>query len=367
MHDHEFEKQVQQKMADLRMQPSESVWEEVDKRLHNKERNRRWVILLPLLLLSLSLSGYLLYGIFFPTATDPEMVLHNSPIIRHQQDSQFVTGRTRDPFINSERSKDEANTTVGDVKGTNRFPLRVIDKSRSVKRPDTQSRNKAPELIKNAGYARINIENVIPEQVPLKDADLILVKSGAEKAKKNLYRQDSITDAPEAREPILAQIGSITPQAEINTTLAIKNQRLRSDVSVVKLNRSLGLEWGIQIQGGRSGLITSPGKSVFSGGAQSISGLPGSNLAGVNPIPFMESNHRPGFGFTSGVVLYKDTPQNQSIARTTLYSIDHIHKSGQQDGGFVKCATVAARKSTCPRAVISRRQYQFLYQQISLS
>ena len=40
----EFEKQVQQKMDELQLRPSEAIWEEVEKRIHKERKRRRFII-----------------------------------------------------------------------------------------------------------------------------------------------------------------------------------------------------------------------------------------------------------------------------------------------------------------------------------
>jgi hypothetical protein len=58
MPDHEFEKKIQDKMAELRLRPSEPVWKRVEQELSRKEKRRRSVVWLPLLLAAL-IGGYL--------------------------------------------------------------------------------------------------------------------------------------------------------------------------------------------------------------------------------------------------------------------------------------------------------------------
>lgn len=58
MSDHDFEKQVQQKMEQLRLRPSDAVWTKVDKRIRKERRRRRVVLWLPLFLLCIVAGGY---------------------------------------------------------------------------------------------------------------------------------------------------------------------------------------------------------------------------------------------------------------------------------------------------------------------
>jgi len=59
MPENEFEKQVQQKMNELKFVPSEAAWERVEKQIANKKKRRRALLWLPLLLLLLGgTAGY---------------------------------------------------------------------------------------------------------------------------------------------------------------------------------------------------------------------------------------------------------------------------------------------------------------------
>ncbi|MGN6418624.1 MAG: hypothetical protein ACTHMC_14110 [Pseudobacter sp.] len=61
MSDHDFEKQVQSKMEQLRLRPSDAVWTKVDKRIRKERRRRRVILWLPLLLLTIAAGGFFLF------------------------------------------------------------------------------------------------------------------------------------------------------------------------------------------------------------------------------------------------------------------------------------------------------------------
>jgi hypothetical protein len=62
MSDHEFEKQVQQKLGELKLRPSDAVWKEVEKNIRDKKRRRRFLWLWSAaLLVTLATSGVVLY------------------------------------------------------------------------------------------------------------------------------------------------------------------------------------------------------------------------------------------------------------------------------------------------------------------
>lgn len=58
MSDHDFEKQVKARMEQLKLRPSDAVWEEVEKNIRRDKHRRRMILWLPLLLLILGAGGY---------------------------------------------------------------------------------------------------------------------------------------------------------------------------------------------------------------------------------------------------------------------------------------------------------------------
>ena len=57
---HEFEKNVQQRLDELKLRPSDTVWKNVEKNIREEKRRRRAILWLPILLLFLGTSGYFL-------------------------------------------------------------------------------------------------------------------------------------------------------------------------------------------------------------------------------------------------------------------------------------------------------------------
>ena len=51
MSDHNFEKQVQQKLDELKIPPAGTVWDSVQARIRKDKRRRRGILLFPVLLL----------------------------------------------------------------------------------------------------------------------------------------------------------------------------------------------------------------------------------------------------------------------------------------------------------------------------
>ena len=62
MEENKFERQVQQKMDELKIHPSDSVWEKIEKRIKKKQRSNRGLFLLLLLFFGFLAGGYLLWN-----------------------------------------------------------------------------------------------------------------------------------------------------------------------------------------------------------------------------------------------------------------------------------------------------------------
>lgn len=80
MSDHEFEKQVQQKLGELKLRPSDAVWMEVEKNIRDKKRRRRFLWLWSAaLLVTLATSGVVLYHYTSRTITIGETTAQTTP------------------------------------------------------------------------------------------------------------------------------------------------------------------------------------------------------------------------------------------------------------------------------------------------
>ena len=60
MQENEFEKQVQQKMDELKLHPSNAVWQKIEVQI-KKEKKRRWMLIFfPIILIGSLYGGYVL-------------------------------------------------------------------------------------------------------------------------------------------------------------------------------------------------------------------------------------------------------------------------------------------------------------------
>ncbi|MEO6843615.1 MAG: hypothetical protein ABI184_00505, partial [Ginsengibacter sp.] len=73
MEQNNFEKNVQQKLEELKIPPSDAVWDNVEKKIGKKKRDRRLIFILFFLILFLLSGGYWL---FHSTRNDSELQNH---------------------------------------------------------------------------------------------------------------------------------------------------------------------------------------------------------------------------------------------------------------------------------------------------
>jgi hypothetical protein len=101
MSDHDFEKQVQQKMEQLKLRPSDAVWTKVDKRIRKERRRRRVVLWLPLLLLCMVAGGYF----YFDTQSN--------------NNNKFTASELTSTHKGSDKNTSESTTTADSSSGNN--------------------------------------------------------------------------------------------------------------------------------------------------------------------------------------------------------------------------------------------------------
>lgn len=108
MSDHDFEKQVQSKMEQLRLRPSDAVWTKVDKRIRKERRRRRVILWLPLLLLTIAAGGYFL----FETQSDNNKFTASELNSTHSNTESTTAVTTDTVSTSGNRSGDNADASA---------------------------------------------------------------------------------------------------------------------------------------------------------------------------------------------------------------------------------------------------------------
>ena len=110
MSDHEFEKQVQQKLGELKLRPSDAVWMEVEKNIRDKKRRRRFFWLWSAaLLVSLTTSGVVLYHYTTRTRTQTVGMVKANPAASTSSSNSNSTPNTVSPNSTNTNTNTQAS------------------------------------------------------------------------------------------------------------------------------------------------------------------------------------------------------------------------------------------------------------------
>src|SRR5450432_779468 len=69
MEENKFERQIQQKMDELKIHPSDSVWKKIEVRIEKRKRSNRGLFLFVLFICGFLAGGYLLWNTFHHSIT----------------------------------------------------------------------------------------------------------------------------------------------------------------------------------------------------------------------------------------------------------------------------------------------------------
>jgi hypothetical protein len=108
MSDHEFEKQVHQKLEELKLRPSDTVWMEVERNIRQHKRRRRFLWLWSAaLLVSLTTSGIILYNYINRTENTVEMAKATPATLSNTSTTTLSPNSTNSP--NSSNTNTQAS------------------------------------------------------------------------------------------------------------------------------------------------------------------------------------------------------------------------------------------------------------------
>lgn len=111
MSDHDFEKQVQRKLDELRLRPSNAVWTAIEEDIRQHKPRRRFTFWWPLAFVCLAVTGYVVYTASQPARESQSLAHPNSVAINSS------SSKTTDHSTNSTYSKDNSNADIA-IKNT---------------------------------------------------------------------------------------------------------------------------------------------------------------------------------------------------------------------------------------------------------
>ncbi len=319
---HEFEKNVQQRLDELKLRPSDAVWNNVEYSIRKDKRRRRMILWLPILLMFLGTSGYFLINkngfISAETAvkknqnnknntvsSTPESKQENNTANIKAQESQkdknleLVTESPNNNTI-SDKSITKNNSTKNSI--SNNKQSSILYKNNSSKRESilVNNENKAEVLNKDAqSFNPKETGGVLPVSIdadPIKysNADFSLIKSTTPFV--------SLT-VPEKTNATLE-----TPIVDMNN-LSKSNQK--------NIYRSSKWQWGLDLSVGTSAAASEV--SFLKSAAMDNGGSVG--VGGGNP---QASDHAstidPGMHWSAGGFVQRNFTNSFSLSAGLQYS-----------------------------------------------
>lgn len=201
MQDNEFEKQVHQKLAQMQMEASDTVWQRVEDGLDGKRKRRRWFILLPL-----GAAGVLLFALFYMNAGSVrQMVGISKDFTAEKSGLNHVDGQKNYSGIEVDVD-DSANKRTESIATT---PLENREISADRKSPLKEARKKpaftpdfrstGSDQSSNYAKANTNKSNSASEKNALSDRKIITTtgptyKQNAWKRRENIRSQSNTAD-----------------------------------------------------------------------------------------------------------------------------------------------------------------------------
>ena len=144
-----FEKQVQEKMDELRFVPTEPVWQHIEKQIRNKKDRRRFILWLPLLLLLL---GGGVWWLATQDHTKNSVVATNADKTKNTQETQ---ADVTDP-------KDQINTPGQDKEPGVKGP---VEKQKSTVVPENIQKTGLPEK-DQVSFAAVAVKKIKKQKAP---------------------------------------------------------------------------------------------------------------------------------------------------------------------------------------------------------
>lgn len=337
MQENEFEKQVQQKMDDLKLHPSDAVWQKIELQI-KKEKRRRWLLIfLPVIFMGALYGGYVLLNSNNST-TKPQQQLTNSVHEKNTTDQQTQeTKTTFDPIKNDEQVKENkeiitqtTNTTSnsrqkvkGRLKVTTDHNTPVISANDS---SDAKTTLETTQGIAETGKINADIKN--PEQ-----EKTIINKEN----QSNTVITNPNEIAKHAKDDMVKDSVATKSENTVAKENAIPNE-------IKKTQNKYPWNWGFSFAAGASGTANSILGELFGDGQKSMDlayNSPGSGT-NTNPLP-LPSLIKPGIAFIAGVSAEKNISRKIIFTTGLNYKLFNTSNKVGSDSASYYSARNASR------------------------
>ena len=284
MQENKFENQVQQQMEELRIRPSEAVWENVEGELQKKKKRR--IVFYLFLLAGLSLLGYSGYFVYNNSKSN---LVQQTITVPHDNDKPIKENEEL-PSIENSTSKllqppnenqlsveaknnlqqyDKVNQLTNEEKSNLSATSDIVLKERKITTKEKIVVNRQEKAISNLTTKKplpvetINEDNVVVNNKP--------VKTPEKPSPKNGDKEKTIINKTEISPPAVAEIklNDDKKLPSLDNNILIKKDSLSEEITVInkeipaakiKLKQVPKIKWGIDMSVG----ISSYKDNIFS-------------------------------------------------------------------------------------------------------
>jgi hypothetical protein len=288
MQENEFEKQVQQKMEDLKLQPSDAVWNKIEPQIKKDERRRWAIILLPILFIGL------LYGGYSVIKTSPDETVRG-----HLTDNTIQKKSTfKQPPVKFEGDKKNKFLTQ-DTHRTNKTFALSNSSPKSENRSNSKTNNNYKVKNQNT-KSNYNQKRELSSTIIIENDKVIVNPKNTElEIPFQGIKKPTTTVTTDAKEVAVKQMPDPSNIALVQDDSTINNKKQNILIPKIKHRWSFGLT----ISAGVSGTVKGLGSGQKSFAAVSSSG----SSPGFNPVP---SLIKPSTAFIAGFSAEKNISKN---------------------------------------------------------
>jgi len=317
----EFEKNVQRIMDELRLHPSEGVWENVEKSIREQKRKRRIIFFIILSCIGLGLAGYGIDHLLKPEKTKIQTAhqdSHENSTSLHEPTKTASKQTDTDASVENRKSTEVANTNsitkranesnhLGGKEGSN--PLQENDKKILLKkRAASASDNSASNQYQDKRSKRQTEAVSTP-------------KVASPKGNNEPGSKDSTTGHQEINaQPKLVSNkpadSEVSKQAQQKLTAIVPSTET---IKTRKRSNKAKLKWGVTIS---SGISTINGNFPFLNQQNQYypNAVSGPGAPGVGYV-MPQSSNRSSFAFQGGITVNKKLSRRSALSVVAQYSL----------------------------------------------
>ncbi len=308
MQENEFEKQVQQKMDELRLRPSDAVWLKIEVKIP-KEKRRRWILIFwPVVLIGFLYGGY----IFLNKNFNPQLPQQETKKLTQNNNS------TKETKANSNSIKNNDSLI------SNKQTIAKVELTRS---PQKQKIKVQGKLKIKSNYGITSLKNT-PSAKPISDTTASIVEDEKLNTAIKTPQQEILVDKPGnifTNENESAKSGEVNFQKDANEikkkTIPNEENKINGNKKVVANKKSWN--FGFSFSAGISGAANNLFENLFgdvqkSASLQNNPAASGSYTLGVVPTP---SFIRSSLAFITGIFAEKNISEKTIFTTGLNYKL----------------------------------------------